>query len=137
MRREDINYFAQHAKDEDLKKLYEKICKNTEVRLLSNPTEQTLLVPVKDPISGGNFYGGEVLVTSCIIKIGLHKGWAMVMDIDEKKALHVATLDGAWEADILKDDIKKLVKNVKEKLDKKTKKLNQKVNSTRVSFDLM
>ena len=78
MKREDINSFAQLVKIEELKKLYEKIDENYGVKILTAPTEQTLLVPVKDPISNGSFYAGEVLVTSTIVEVKDTKGWAMV-----------------------------------------------------------
>lgn len=137
MKREDINHLAQLVQIEKLKKLYEKIDKKFKVKVLTAPTEQTLLVPVKDPISNGNFYSGEVLVTSTIVQIEDEKGWSMVMDSNEELSLYVAVLDACFERNIYKDEIKDLLKEAKKENDKKNKKLNQKVNSTRVSFDLL
>lgn len=137
MRREDINSFAQLVKIEELKKLYEKIDENYGVKILTAPTEQTLLVPVKDPISNGSFYAGEVLVTSTIVQVKDTKGWAMVMDSNEELSLYIATLDACFEANIYKDEITNILEKAKNKDDKKNSKINQKVNSTRVSFDLL
>jgi alpha-D-ribose 1-methylphosphonate 5-triphosphate synthase subunit PhnG len=137
MKREDINNFAQLVKIEELKKLYEKINENYGVKVLTAPTEQTLLVPVKDPISNGSFYAGEVLVTSTIVQVENTKGWAMVMDSNEELSLYIASLDACFEANIYKDEITNILENAKNDNEEKNRKINQKVNSTRVSFDLL
>lgn len=137
MKREDINDLAQLVQSEKLEQLYKKIDTNYKINVLTSPTEQTLLVPVKDPISGGEFYAGEVLVTSTIVEIEKTKGWSMVMDSNEVLSLHTAVLDAAFEANILKDEIQNLLLEAKVKKELEIKMTNQKVNSTRVSFDLM
>ena len=55
MKREDINDLGQLVSIEKLETLYKKIKKNYDVKILTTPMEQTLLVPVKDPISNGTF----------------------------------------------------------------------------------
>ncbi len=137
MKREEINDLAQLVKLDELQSLYKKIKKNHDVKILTTPTEQTLLVPVKDPISGGSFYSGEVLVTSTIVEVDGIKGWSMVMDTNEKLSLYVAVLDACFEKNIFKEEIKDLLKETKKENTKEMKKINQKINSTRVSFDLM
>ena len=137
MKREDINNLAQLVKIEELKKLYEKIDENYGVKVLTAPTEQTLLVPVKDPISNGSFYAGEVLVTSTIVQVENTKGWSMVMDSNEELSLYIASLDACFEANIYTDEIINILVNAKNDNEEKNSKTNQKVNSTRVSFDLL
>ncbi len=137
MKREEINHLAQLVQIDKLKKLYEKIDKNFKVKILTAPSEQTLLVPVKDPITNGSFYSGEVLVTSTIVQVQEEKGWSMVMDSNEDLSLYVAVLDACFEKKIYKDEIKDLLKEAKKIEEKKNKKINRKVNSTRVSFDLL
>jgi alpha-D-ribose 1-methylphosphonate 5-triphosphate synthase subunit PhnG len=137
MKREEINHLSQLVQIDKLKKLYEKIDKNFKVKILTAPSEQPLLVPVKDPITGGSFYSGEVLVTSTIVQIQEEKGWSMVMDSNEDLSLYVAVLDACFEKKIYKDEIKNLLKEAKKIEEKKNKKINRKVNSTRVSFDLL
>ena len=137
MKREEINDLAQLVQIEKLEQLYKKIDENYKVQVLTAPTEQTLLVPVKDPISGSDFYAGEVLVTSTIVQVENTKGWSMVMDTNEELSLFTAVLDAAFEANIFKDDIvSTLTQASKDEVSKKEDE-NQKVNSTRVSFDLM
>ena len=137
MKREDINSLAQLVKIEELKKLYEKIDENYGVKVLTAATEQTLLVPVKDPISNGSFYAGEVLVTSTIVQVEDTKGWSMVMDSNHESSLYIASLDACFEANIYKDEITNILEKAKNDNEEKNKKTNQKVNSTRVSFDLL
>jgi len=137
MKREEINDLTQLVQIDELEQLYKKIDKNYKVQVLTAPTEQTLLVPVKDPISGSEFYAGEVLVTSTIVQVEETKGWSMVMDTNEELSLFTAVLDAAYEANIFKDEIvSTLTQAAKVELSKKENE-NQKVNATRVSFDLM
>lgn len=137
MKREDINNLAQLVQFEKLEKLYKEIDKDNKVQVLTPPTEQTLLVPVKDPISNSDFYAGEVLVTSTIVQVNDTKGWSMVMDTNEKLSLYTAVIDAAFEADIFKEKIVTILEEAKSQDSLNKEKINQKVNATRVSFDLM
>ncbi len=137
MKREELNYIFQHAKLEDIKQLHKKIDKKYGVVVINKPTSQTLLVPVKDPITNGEFYAGEALVTSTIVEVNKQKGWSMVQDDNEKLSLYIATIDAVFDSKEFKDEIKDIYEQTTKKLEKKRKQLNQKVNSTRVSFDLM
>jgi len=137
MKRENINALAQLVEVGKLEELYKKINSKCDVKILTQATEQTILVPVKDPISGGSFYAGEVLVTSTIVQVEKVKGWSMVMDTNEKLSLYTAVLDACFEANILKNEIIILLNEAKNIKNKKIKANNQRVNSTKVSFDLM
>ncbi|RXJ70319.1 hypothetical protein CRV08_01780 [Halarcobacter ebronensis] len=137
MSREDINFISQFIEKKRLEELYKKIEENHTIKILTNPTEQTLLVPVKDPISEGEFYAGEVLVTSTIVEVNGVKGWSMVMDLNEELSLQTAVLDASFEAGIYKEEIVSLLEKTAFNLEKQEEIINKKVNSTRVSFDLM
>jgi len=139
MQREELNFVLQKADEKELKKLYKKIKEKYEVKILLAPVQQTLLQPIFDPISKGEFYGGEILVTTTIISVGNahNKGWAMVNDDNEKLSLHVAVCDGAFGACYFTKEIEKLVKDTKKTMQIKLKTTNKKVNATKVSFDLM
>ena len=137
MKREDINNLAQLVQFEKLEKLYKEIDKDNKVQVLTPPTEQTLLVPVRDPISNSDFYAGEVLVTSTIVQVNDTKGWSMVMDTNESLSLYTAVIDAAFEADIFKEKIVTILEEAKSQDSLNKEKTNQKVNATRVSFDLM
>ena len=137
MQREDLNYVLQHSNVEKLKSLYIKIDKKLGVTVVNQPTSQTLLVPVKDPISDGEFYSGEVLVTSSIVSVNNNQGWSMVQDDNESLSLYIATIDAVFETKEFNEEITALYFESVKQIEKMNKILNQKVNSTRVSFDLM
>ena len=137
MKREDINALAQEVNIKTLEKLYEKINQKHKIRVLTSASEQTLLVPVKDPISNGSFYAGEVLVTSTILEVNGTKGWSMVMDSNYDLSLYTAVVDACFEANIYKNEIIEVLEEAKKAKNKKIKMRNKKVNSTKVSFDFM
>ncbi len=117
-----------------MKKIYKKIDKEFKIQVLTAPTEQTLLVPVKDPISGNDFYSGEVLVTSTIVQVEGTKGWSMVMDSNDKLSLYVSVIDACYEAGILKDEIKELLKKMLKSKKKSENKKNKSKSKLYKSF---
>lgn len=137
MKREDLNYVLQYSDLGKLESLYKKIDQNVGVTVVNKPTSQTLLVPVKDPISGGEFYSGEVLVTSSIVAVDTHQGWSMVQDDNEELSLYIAVIDAVFETKEFEKEISEIYNQTLEKINNKNKILNKKVNSTRVNFDLM
>jgi alpha-D-ribose 1-methylphosphonate 5-triphosphate synthase subunit PhnG len=138
IQREDLNYILQQVPIDILENIYKKVDTKFNITILSQPSSQTLLVPVKDPISGGEFYAGEVLVTSTIVEVNKNKGWSMVQDENEKLSLFIATLDAVFEQnDEIKDEIITLCIKTKKYIEEEKNILNKKVNSTRVNFDLM
>ena len=137
MKREAFNYIFQCAKRSDLETLFRTIAKHYTITVLQQPTAQTLLQPIIDPISKSPFYAGEILVTTSIVQINQCKGWAMVMDDDEKLSLMIATLDACFEAEIFQEEIQTLYQRTEHKIAKERAKINQSVHATKVSFDLM
>jgi alpha-D-ribose 1-methylphosphonate 5-triphosphate synthase subunit PhnG len=137
MEREQLNYFLQQAPFPLLSALCEKISKEAAIELIQKPTSQTLLVPVVDPINQGTFISGEVLVSSAIVQVNGVNGWAMVMDENPELATSLAVLDGAYAAGMRKLEIVQLAGQGKEAMDSKHADMNARVNSTRVSFDLL
>jgi alpha-D-ribose 1-methylphosphonate 5-triphosphate synthase subunit PhnG len=137
MQREELNFVLQHSDLTKLESLYQKIDKAHGVTVVNQPTSQTLLVPIKDPISGGEFYAGEVLVTSSIVSVNNAQGWAMVQDDNEKLSLYIASIDAVFESCEFEDEITELYQETLQTIEKEKAIINQKVNSTKVSFDLM
>ncbi|CAD7289329.1 phosphonate C-P lyase system protein PhnG [Campylobacter suis] len=137
MKREDINFILQMADKEKLKSLYKKIKDKVGVKILTKPTAQTLLLPVHDPINGGEFYAGEVLTTSAIVKCGSDKGWAMVMDDESKICIYIAAIDAVFESKMFEKEIQNLCDQTLLKQQHIQNEINRKVNSTNVKFDLM
>ncbi len=135
--REELNFILQKSDFDSLETLCKKIERERDIKQLQAPTQQTLLLPVKDPISGGEFYAGEVLVTTTIISLGSEKGWAMVQDDNPKRSYYIAICDACFGANLYKDEIEALAVGTKEEIESSEKEVNQRVNATRVSFDLM
>lgn len=137
MKREDLNFYLQKVSEAELFALCERVALKTQVVLMQKPTQQTLLLPVKDPITGGKFISGEVLVTSAIVQVNSVNGWAMVMDQKSEMARAIATLDGAFAAGVYASQIMSLAEKGKDALEHELAEENRKVEDTRVSFDLM
>jgi len=137
MEREQLNYFLQQAPALQVSALSEKIGSEAAIELIQKPTSQTLLVPVHDPINRGTFISGEVLVVSSIVRVNGVNGWAMVMDDNPRLAGSLAILDGAYAAGIRTMEIAALAEQGKVAIDRENRKMNARVNSTRVAFDLL
>lgn len=139
-KREDLNFILQKAEFSALEELYNKIKNELEVVVLQSPVQQTLLQPIFDPISKGEFYAGELLVTTAVVQVGndsSNKGWAMVQDDNEKLSLYIAVCDGCFGANLFKEEIEALAAKTVQNIQKLQKELNKKINATRVNFDLM
>jgi len=137
MDRRDINFVFQNSDFNQLNQLYEKICSEQNVTVIQEPTSQTLLLPVKDPVSGGAFYSGEVLVTTTTVDVNGSKGWAMVMDDNPQLSMILSVIDGCFASGLYMDLIESLYHSTISWMAKNREKINQMVNATKVSFDLM
>lgn len=137
MTREECNFFLQQADRGDVFRLQESIMTTTEVQIVEKGAAQTLLMPVSDPVTGGSFYAGEVLVTSSLVRVGGENGWGMVMDDEPQLATAIAILDGAWAANICRQQITALAVEGRNNHQQKTAELAARVEETRVSFDLL
>lgn len=137
MKREELNFYLQQAPTDELLTLCKNVALEAQVTRIQKPTQQTLLLPVKDPITDGEFISGEVLVTSAIVQVDGVNGWAMVMDDNSELAEAVATLDGAFAAGMYTNRIIALAKTGKCNIEDTQATENRKAENTRVSFDLM
>ncbi len=137
MEREALNHYLQHVPVGELQDECEAVARCADVEFVGKPTPQTVLVPVRDPITGGAFFAGEVLVTSCIVRVNTVPGWAMVMDDHPELAGLVATLDAAFAAGVRSEEITALAENGCRVLAQQNDAMNRRTNATRVSFDLL
>jgi alpha-D-ribose 1-methylphosphonate 5-triphosphate synthase subunit PhnG len=137
MEREALNYFLQQVPVEQLQEECRVVAGCAAVEFVGKPTSQTVLVPVRDPITGGAFFAGEALVTSCIVRVNAVPGWAMVMDDCPELAGLVATLDAAFAAGIRMAEITALAEAGRHALAQQSGAMNRRTDTTRVSFDLL
>lgn len=137
MEREQLNYCLQQAAEDEIFALHRRVEEQATVELIQKPVAQTLLVPVRDPINSGSFISGEVLTTSAIVQVNKVNGWAMVMDVNNELAIALAVLDGAFAAEILKEQVVALARQGEAAVEHQRAELNAKVKATRVAFDLL
>lgn len=137
MHREELNFYLQQADQGMITDLSRRIQAEQEVFLIQKPMAQTLLLPVHDPVVSGSFYGGEVLVTSVLVRVNDCEGWAMVMDEEDDLAFDIAVLDGAWAAGIERIAIELLAGQGRDGHEQKCREQAAEIDRTRVSFDLM
>lgn len=137
MEREQLNFYLQQVSQNDLDHLCSRIKNIATIEVIQKPTSQTLMVPVKDPINNGSFFGGEVLVTSAIVRVNYSNGWSMVLDENGNKALSIAILDGAYSGNLLKEEVVQLALVGRSSIENVRAERNARVHSTKVSFDLL
>lgn len=149
IQREDLNFILQSALLDELENLAQKIQEHFTLEILQNPTQQTLMLPVKDPISGGEFYAGEVLVTTSLVALQdkdsvntKAQGFAMVLDDNPRHSLYIAIIDAYYglsleSQDSITQEIQALVVKTQEKIKQAQILKNHEVDKTRVNFELM
>ena len=137
MDRRDLNFVLQNSEITNLKNVYEKIKAEQSIKVMQEPNTQTLLLPVKDPISEGEFYAGEVLVTTTTVEVNGSKGWAMVMDDNSELSMMIAVIDGCFASGLYIDTIKRLFSAADTNICESRKENNQMTNATKVNFELM
>lgn len=137
MEREQLNFALQHCSEEALQQLCRRIEAEAQVERIKQPTAQTLLVPVTDPINHGSFYSGEVLVTSAITRVNGVNGWSMIQDDQPELADAVALLDAAFAASVCTEAIIALAREGEAIWRKQVEQDSAKAEATRVQFDLL
>lgn len=137
MEREELNFYLQHADPDELLALCQKIEGRAKVVQVKKPTPQTLLVPVADPVNGGTFYGGEVLVTSALVQVNGVNGWSMVIDDKPELAHLVAVLDAALASGTAKEEIYALASRGQAIWTGRAAEEAAAVRATRVAFELL
>jgi alpha-D-ribose 1-methylphosphonate 5-triphosphate synthase subunit PhnG len=139
MQRENLCFLLQQcgSENEKLFTLVKRITGSSEVRILSAPTQQTLMVPVNDQAAGTKFYSGEILVTQTIAEVNGQLGWGMVMDSRKELSLALAICDAAFAAGVMKDSIVSLAEEGGRLYENRLNDEARKAASTKVSFEMM
>lgn len=135
--REDLNFNLQHVLPNRLREECNAIEREAEIEMVQKPTRQTMLIPVEDPINQGTFLAGEKLVTSAVVKVNGEPGWAMIADQNDELARMIAILDAAFASGVRKDQITHLALEGRKIKTENQAAVNQQINATRVSFDLL
>lgn len=84
-----------YAPLERLKPLAERCLQGVEARVESPPEAVLIMARVRDVVDGEVFNLGEVLVTTCEVRLDDEPGWAMVTGHDPERAVCAALVDAA------------------------------------------
>ncbi len=137
MERESLPFLLQQVGCDELFSLVRLIETCSDVQVIQQPSAQTMMLPIEDPVSQGLFYGGELLVSSAIVRVNGAEGWGMVLDEQLELALQIAILDGAWTAGVEIKAINGLAEKGKKIHEQAIERQGRQVAASRVSFDLM
>lgn len=77
-----------------------------DVALVRKPTEELVMLRVRESAKRSQFYLGEALMTSCVVRIGSAYGYGMVMGEDHGRALDLAVIDAAYALDAAQCEIR-------------------------------
>lgn len=69
------------------------------VRVTQPPRAGLVMLAAQDAVEGIPFYLGEALVTTAEVQVGEARGYAMVLGLEEERALLAATLDAALQGE--------------------------------------
>ncbi len=82
-----------------LDQLAREVEQKHDVALVKEPTEELVMLRVRESAQRSQFYLGEALMTSCVVRIGGTYGYGMVMGEDHDKAFDLAVVDAAYTFD--------------------------------------
>ena len=82
-----------------LDQLAREVEQKHDVALVKEPTEELVMLRVRESAQRAQFYVGDALMTSCVVRIGSTYGYGMVMGEDHDKAFDLAVVDAAYTFD--------------------------------------
>ena len=99
-----------------------------DVALVKEPTEELVMLRVRESAQRSQFYLGEALMTSCVVRIGSAYGYGMAV-VDAAYTLDPASCENAgWNARLAESD---------EHIQAKKSKRNEALLRTQVDFSTM
>ena len=111
-----------------------------EVATVKDPIEELVMLNVRESAKRSQFYLGEALMTSCVVRIGSVYGYGMVMGEDHDKAFDLAVVDAAYsfdEQDCEKRGWNSILAHEQENLAAKQRLRNEALLRTQVDFSTM
>jgi alpha-D-ribose 1-methylphosphonate 5-triphosphate synthase subunit PhnG len=96
-RREWLSVLAQ-ARPEVLAVLAAPVEASGRAEVIRPASRGLLLATVEDSVEGSAFHPGEILVTTCEVRMDHALGHAVILGADDDKARHCALLDAALQA---------------------------------------
>lgn len=111
-----------------------------DVEVVREPVEELVMLKMRESARRSQFYLGEALMTSCVVRIGEAYGYGMVLGEDRDKAFDLAIVDAAYALDDLADDRRAYDERIAEEQERiaAQKRLrNEAVLRTQVDFSTM
>lgn len=111
-----------------------------DVALVREPTEELVMLRVRESAKRSQFYLGEALMTSCVVRIGSAYGYGMIMGEDHSKAFDLAIVDAAYTLDANaceRQGWNALLVESNEQIENKKRMRNEALLKTQVDFSTM
>lgn len=111
-----------------------------DVEVVREPVEELVMLKMRESARRSQFYLGEALMTSCVVRIGEAYGYGMVLGEDRDKAFDLAIVDAAYALDDPADDRRAYDERIAEEQERiaAQKRLrNEAVLRTQVDFSTM
>lgn len=111
-----------------------------DVEVVREPVEELVMLKMRESARRSQFYLGEALMTSCVVRIGGAYGYGMVLGEDRKKAFDLAIVDAAYTLSDPADDLRAYDERIAEEQERivAQKRLrNEAVLRTQVDFSTM
>lgn len=111
-----------------------------DVEVVREPVEELVMLKMRESARRSQFYLGEALMTSCVVRIGEAYGYGMVLGEDREKAFDLAIVDAAYALDDPADDRRAYDERIAEEQERiaAQKRLrNEAVLRTQVDFSTM
>lgn len=111
-----------------------------DVEVVREPVEELVMLKMRESARRSQFYLGEALMTSCVVRIGEAYGYGMVLGEDREKAFDLAIVDAAYALDDLADDRRAYDERIAEEQERiaaQRRLRNEAVLRTQVDFSTM
>ncbi len=135
-----MNYskIFSYATTEELGKLYEKISRNHEVKLVKNPQKTLTMIKVRETTGNSLFYLGEAICTECMVSVDEVRGFSVLLGDDFEKAISVASIDAVLHSEYAeKEEIIACLEKIEQRKAEEKSYINAEINKSKVDFNLM
>ncbi len=107
------------------------------IEVLQEPATSLVMLETLDSVSGGSFYAGEVLVTSCQVLVDGRLGCAVVIGDDADRVQAAALLDAALQSSVVDDQLIATLSDEEQQIDHRHRAAAALAARTRVQFETM
>lgn len=126
------------ASGEEAAKISALVKNGYKIKVVKEPQKTLAMIKVREPVGASLFYLGEALCTECMVELDGVKGFCVVMGDDFEKALNIAIIDAAINANVKElDKILTEIQSLDEAQRSARRKLNGEIMKSKVNFSAM